>query len=388
MSGGNWSEVVEIAVRRLVARRGQAEFTRQQLIDEELDRIVRETGSRGATPEMTLSRELQQLRDAGQISFEGRGDYRLLSGPVELPQISPSRCVFLSGEHSPYGDQPERFYRFPRRLLNAASRSIDQWIIYQRPKRAGGPDYFAVARVEQIVRDPSDDSMFLAMIEPMTYLEFGRRVPFNVAGRAVDRGLLLEDGRINGGRAVQSIRPISLEDFNRIVEFGMIDEDDLLLREDEFGTTASMVLQDKQEEWIGPVDRATLLTERKVRNRQFRARVLAAYECTCALTGIKLINGGGRAEAQAAHIWSVEQGGPDTIANGIALSGTVHWMFDRGLISLSDEGDILLSRKINDMASVEKLIHPDRKARFPANDSSRPDPKYLAWHREWHGVAA
>ena len=388
MSGGNWSEVVEIAVRRLVARRGQAEFTRQQLIDEELDRIVRETGSRGATPEMTLSRELQQLRDAGQISFEGRGDYRLLSGPVELPQISPSRCVFLSGEHSPYGDQPERFYRFPRRLLNAASRSIDQWIIYQRPKRAGGPDYFAVARVEQIVRDPSDDSMFLALIEPMTYLEFGRRVPFNVAGRAVDRGLLLEDGRINGGRAVQSIRPISLEDFNRIVEFGMIDEDDLLLREDEFGTTASMVLQDKQEEWIGPVDRATLLTERKVRNRQFRARVLAAYECTCALTGIKLINGGGRAEAQAAHIWSVEQGGPDTIANGIALSGTVHWMFDRGLISLSDEGDILLSRKINDMASVEKLIHPDRKARFPANDSSRPDPKYLAWHREWHGVAA
>ena len=388
MSGGNWSEVVEIAVRRLVARRGQAEFTRQQLIDEELDRIVRETGSRGATPEMTLSRELQQLRDAGQISFEGRGDYRLLSGPVELPQISPSRCVFLSGEHSPYGDQPERFYRFPRRLLNAASRSIDQWIIYQRPKRAGGPDYFAVARVEQIVRDPSDDSMFLALIEPMTYLEFGRRVPFNVAGRAVDRGLLLEDGRINGGRAVQSIRPISLEDFNRIVEFGMIDEDDLLLREDEFGTTASMVLQDKQEEWIGPVDRAALLTERKVRNRQFRARVLAAYECTCALTGIKLINGGGRAEAQAAHIWSVEQGGPDTIANGIALSGTVHWMFDRGLISLSDEGDILLSRKINDMASVEKLIHPDRKARFPANDSSRPDPKYLAWHREWHGVAA
>ncbi|AXK43398.1 restriction endonuclease [Erythrobacter aureus] len=337
---------------------------------------------------MTLSRELQQLRDAGQISFEGRGDYRLLSGPVELPQISPSRCVFLSGEHSPYGDQPERFYRFPRRLLNAASRSIDQWIIYQRPKRAGGPDYFAVARVEQIVRDPSDDSMFLALIEPMTYLEFGRRVPFNVAGRAVDRGLLLEDGRINGGRAVQSIRPISLEDFNRIVEFGMIDEDDLLLREDEFGTTASMVLQDKQEEWIGPVDRATLLTERKVRNRQFRARVLAAYECTCALTGIKLINGGGRAEAQAAHIWSVEQGGPDTIANGIALSGTVHWMFDRGLISLSDEGDILLSRKINDMASVEKLIHPDRKARFPANDSSRPDTKYLAWHREWHGVAA
>ncbi len=230
--------------------------------------------------------------------------------------------------------------------------------------------------------------MYLALIEPNTYLDFGRRVPFNVAGQAVERGILLNDGRVSGGRAVQSIRPISLEDFNRIIELGMIEEDELLPREDDLDAPPKIALRDKVDAWEGPVDRATVLTERKVRNRQFRARVLAAYECTCALTGMKLINGGGRAEAQAAHIWSVERGGPDTVANGIALSGTVHWMFDRGLVSLSDEGDILLSPKINDVASVEKLIHPDRKARFPTNDSSRPDPRYLAWHREWHGVAA
>lgn len=62
-----------------------------------------------------------------------------------------------------------------------------------------------------------------------------------------------------------------------------------------------------------------------------------------------------RAETQAAHIMSVEAGGPDVVNNGIALAGTVHWMFDRGLVSLSDEGDILLSRKINDIEGVEKL---------------------------------
>jgi len=136
------------------------------------------------------------------------------------------------------------------------------------------------------------------------------------------------------------------------------------------------------------VDRATMLTERKVRDRQFRKRVIEAYDCRCALTGMRLINGGGRAEVQAAHIMSVEANGPDTEVNGIALSGTVHWMFDRGLISLSDAGDILLSSKINDVASVEKLIRPDRRAILPANGNLRPHPRYLAWHREWFGFAA
>ena len=84
----------------------------------------------------------------------------------------------------------------------------------------------------------------------------------------------------------------------------------------------------------------------------------------------------------------VEKGGPDRETNGIALSGTVHWMFDRGLISLSDAGDILLVSKINDVESVEKLIRPDRRALLPANENLRPHRRYLAWHREYHSFAA
>ena len=38
------------------------------------------------------------------------------------------------------------------------------------------------------------------------------------------------------------------------------------------------------------------------------------------MTGLKIANGGGRSEVQAAHIWSVEDGGPDAIQNGIAFS--------------------------------------------------------------------
>lgn len=118
-----------------------------------------------------------------------------------------------------------------------------------------------------------------------------------------------------------------------------------------------------------------------MRAQQFRKRVLDAYGSRCALTGIRLVNGGGRVETEAAHIMSVEAGGPDKVDNGIALSGTIHWMFDRGLISLSDDGDILLSRAINDRESVERLIHSDRRARLPVDPGQRPHPRYLHWHR-------
>jgi hypothetical protein len=52
---------------------------RNSVIPPELNRIVSETGSEGATPHQTLSRELQQLRDAGVIEFvDDRGTYRLV----------------------------------------------------------------------------------------------------------------------------------------------------------------------------------------------------------------------------------------------------------------------------------------------------------------------
>lgn len=385
MAGADWSKSVELAVARMGAQGPQ--FSLQELIGAELPRIVRETGSRGATPDATLRRELQQLRNRGGIEFLGSGNYRLPVAPAAVPAMAPSKCVFVIGAHSIYADEPDRFYRFPQRWLNAAARSVGQWILYQEPKRAGKRGYYAAARVEQIVRDLAIPEMYLALIEPGSFLEFGRDVPFQLDGAAVERGLLDTDGRLNNGRAIQSIRPISDEDFNRIVGLGLIEEGDIMPRVDA-GEPVLERVHEEQTEWLGPVERATMLTERKVRDRQFRKRVLAAYDCRCALTGMRLINGGGRAETQAAHVMSVEEGGPDNVANGIALSGTVHWMFDRGLISLSDGGDILLSRKINDVEGVTKLLHPDRRARLPANEDRRPHRRFLAWHREWHGIAA
>lgn len=52
------------------------------------------------------------------------------------------------------------------------------------------------------------------------------------------------------------------------------------------------------------------LTSWAVRKRLFRRLVLSAYDKRCAITGLKLINGGSRAEIDATHIKHVEANGP------------------------------------------------------------------------------
>ncbi|TGX52936.1 restriction endonuclease [Sphingomonas gei] len=308
-----------------------------------------------------------------------------------MPQqevVTPVNGVFQLAPHPESGELPELCYRFQERWLQSATRMTDQWIVYQASGPAPGGDYHAAARVERIDSDPDRDGAFLARIARGTYLEFGRPVPFELDGAIVERGLMTIDGRLDDDRAVQPVRTLSRADLDRILEFGLVKEEALLPRTDasEEMTLAPRVAEDVTP-WQGPIDRTTMLVNRTVRDRQFRKRVLEAYGSRCALTGMKLLNGGGRAETEAAHIMSVDAGGPDAVDNGIALSGTIHWMFDRGLISLSDAGDILLSRKINDLESVERLIFPDRKARLPKAAAHRPHPRYLNWHRSscFHG---
>lgn len=125
-----------------------------------------------------------------------------------------------------------------------------------------------------------------------------------------------------------------------------------------------------------------MLTTRTVRDRIFRTRVLKAYDRRCAFTGFQFINGGGRAEVEAAHIKSVQDKGPDVVQNGLALSGTVHWMFDRGLLAIADNAEILLSNHINDVDGVRKILRANGRAQFPDDRHDRPDAAFLRWHRE------
>jgi len=75
-----WREAVKKAVKKVVERHNDPEFSRQVLIDEEMDYIKELTDSEGKTPEQTLSRNLQELwKEEDFISHEESGIYRLLN---------------------------------------------------------------------------------------------------------------------------------------------------------------------------------------------------------------------------------------------------------------------------------------------------------------------
>lgn len=294
-----------------------------------------------------------------------------------------TKGIFIHRSDSIYDDSPADRYQFPRQYLGRVSACIGDWIIYYEPSKIRDTKgYFAVAKVAQVVPDPSARDMYLALIEPGTYLDFVIPVPFNGALGVVERGVLNNDGKISG-RAQSAVRPVSIEDFNRIIDLGTADEGDFLPRIDRVDDHDGM-LREENVPFVHEIerDRVSYLGSRLVRDRLFRRRIVTAYDARCAITGLKLINGGGRAEVEAAHIRPVERGGPDIVNNGLALSGTVHWMFDRGLVSLSDVLEILVSRQANDPDSIRALINRTGFAMPPIKAAERPHPSFLSWHRE------
>jgi putative restriction endonuclease len=291
--------------------------------------------------------------------------------------------VFIHRADSIYDDSPAERYQFPSQYLSRAEACVGDWIVYYEPRKvAETRGYFAVAKVQQIIPDSGAAGMYIAVIEPGSYLDFINPVPFSGPTGIVETGVLNAEGRISG-RAQSAIRALSSGDFNSIVQRGLDDSAPLLPRVDEpdlgpGAHEAQTPFQFEQER-----ERISSLTSRIVRDRVFRRVVLRAYDERCAVTGLKLINGSGRAEVVAAHIQPVEASGPDIVSNGIALSGTVHWMFDRGLISLADDLEILVSRQVNDPDGVRALINKNGRAREPGRTSDRPHPHFLQWHRDY-----
>jgi putative restriction endonuclease len=290
-----------------------------------------------------------------------------------------AKGIFLYREDSRYDDRPWEVYQFPEPYLSRASQMVGDWVIFMEPVKAGRKGYHAVGKVEQVAPDPRNAGMHLAMIDPTSYLEFDRNVPFQTGGNYPERSVLNDAGKVSG-RAQSAVRTIPDADFNRIIALGLDASEELLPRSDI--EPREHAVAEEQIPYQFEQDRTQMLALRTVRDRIFRTAVLKVYDRRCAFTGFQFINGGGRAEVEAAHIKAVSAKGPDVVQNGLALSGTVHWMFDRGLLTVSEDRRILMSNQINDVDGVRKILLPDGFARFPENPKDCPDPKFLRWHRD------
>ena len=138
------------------------------------------------------------------------------------------------------------------------------------------------------------------------------------------------------------------------------------------------------EEWQPFVreDRVLYRVNAQKRDQAFRDVVLANYDRTCAVTGQKFVYSE-TVEADAAHIIAKGNRGTDDPRNGLALSRSVHWAFDQGVFTLSDQYEVLIHPAANRAVSKAfPLLKMDRKRIILPSDSAYfPHPEALAWHR-------
>jgi putative restriction endonuclease len=131
--------------------------------------------------------------------------------------------------------------------------------------------------------------------------------------------------------------------------------------------------------------------EEKKRDAKFSGRVLPAYDFTCALTRHRMLAINGFCPHDAAHIHQFKRGGSCHPTNGITLSKTAHWLFDRGYWSLDDDCCVLVAaQKFDESGEAAVLLKPRTGARIllPPNPLFHPDRTCLRWHRERHGFSA
>jgi len=83
------------------------------------------------------------------------------------------------------------------------------------------------------------------------------------------------------------------------------------------------------------------------RSPEFRERVLRAYEYSCAVCGFDVRLGTIHVALEAAHIQWHQAGGPDEESNGLALCTMHHKLFDRGVFTLSDKLNVVVSESAN-----------------------------------------
>ena len=123
-----------------------------------------------------------------------------------------------------------------------------------------------------------------------------------------------------------------------------------------------------------------ILTTQRIKQHFFRRAVLSSYRGRCCMSGVSdsrlLI---------ASHIvpWSNDRANRLNPSNGLCLSAIHDRAIDKGLISLTDDGRVMLSDEIRkrDEVFIKTIFLPLENQPIEMPDRFSPDHKFLHHHR-------
>lgn len=135
----------------------------------------------------------------------------------------------------------------------------------------------------------------------------------------------------------------------------------------------------------GPPTVYSFLTRRRRRDPLFRKRVLDAYEERCSVCDLDIRLGDQLLGVEAAHIQWHSHGGPDQMANGLALCLLHHKALDRGALGLEERKgtgfNVLISREVRGERTGSLVDFSGRRIRPPRTRAMAPGEKFVGWHR-------
>ena len=296
---------------------------------------------------------------------------------------------------SSYADSPDA-YEFPPKYLRsfeplARGETIVAVIYEPRGDRGQGRLAYVGWTLLQDVptpsgrRNPQGQELYRVRYADR-YREFDRIVPREGIGVPIETWLRpLERGRMRNVATVgRAVRPLIDEDLRLIMTLGFPNG---LERMNVEGPT-----EHEFAEAVTTEERSRRLISAVSREARFRDEVLTAYQHRCSLSGLAVRPSPSQAYGllDAAHIRPVGSKGADRIANGIALTPTLHRLFDKGLFTLAYRGSSLevrtsprlLTEMIRGNEGFELRLIDGIAAALPQSEASRPAREALDYHHD------
>jgi len=198
--------------------------------------------------------------------------------------------------------------------------------------------------------------------------EFDNPVRRDISGQPIE-GWLREvpakhrDIRTSG----RSVRALTDDDLATILRLGFADAPTPLLypeRHDHASESSESLVAERTRRLVSTLERTS----------RFREGVVEAYGFKCAVTQFSAgVVPQGRVSSliEAAHIRPVASSGSDSLTNGIAMTPTVHRMFDAGLFTLRSAADGGLHVQVSPRLDERMISSPDRASRLELHDEVR-----------------
>lgn len=179
----------------------------------------------------------------------------------------------------------------------------------------------------------------------------------------------------------------------------VIEEEFDFIRKPDIESVSSVVFTDKAKEVIEKEAEAAINTEEKTDNGEegdtvdfedgmgssffnstlFRDLVMNAYRYKCAITG-RAIRYKDLLNLEAAHIKAKAHQGTFLPCNGIAMSRDMHFAFDKGFFTITDDYKVMVSENLKGDWFYEEFN--GKQIFVPTEDFYKPKKEYLAHHRK------